>query len=370
MSMRSVCSALAIVGSFVAACGGGGDHPSSTGSGGANNSGSMSGGSAGAPANGGGGGNAVGGGGSNATGGGGALATKNCFPSPHACGFPDPKAGTVGVPTGTHLTKSKDVTVMTDGKTIQNLDIDGGIDVEANNVTIANVKVTVPGPGCPPSTPCGTNGIHIGPDVHGTRIKNVEVTAAAGARVQYAVLNRGTDTQAVGLYAHDLDSMWTGSGIVKDSYSTIILGIQNDHLEDLYVSDDVLTVDHSVLFNPQGQTATVFVDTGGGEGDSNLTVTNSLLAGGGYVLYPAGNSTSVGTGKMTISGNRIARCLGAPMSAPNGGMACSGGKDEHGFWPNGGYYGVGAYLYCPPVAGQVWSNNVWDDDSSAINCPG
>ena len=144
-------------------------------------------------------------------------------------------------------------------------------------------------------------------------------------------------------------------------------------MEDIYIGDATLVVNHSVLLNPQEQTATVFVDTnggGGGAGDSHLTITNSLLAGGGFLVYPAGNSSSVGSGTMNISANRIARCLTSPVYDPNsGGTACSGGADSHGYWPNAGYFGVGAYLYCPPTSGQTWSGNVWDDDGTAVGCP-
>jgi hypothetical protein len=48
---------------------------------------------------------------------------------------------------------------------------------------------------------------------------------------------------------------------------------------------------------------------------------------------------------------------------------CKGGPDTHGYYPNSGYYGLAADIYCPPTSGQTWSGNVWDDDDMAIDCP-
>jgi len=103
-------------------------------------------------------------------------------------------------------------------------------------------------------------------------------------------------------------------------------------------------------------------------GDDHLVITNSLLAGGGWTLYPSAKSTSVGTGTMNISNDRFARCLTTPMFDGSG-TTCAGGADTHGYFPNSGYYGVAADLYCPPTSGQMWSGNVWDDDSSTLACP-
>ncbi len=87
------------------------------------------------------------------------------------------------------------------------------------------------------------------------------------------------------------------------------------------------------------------------------------------MLYTCGSQTSAGLSTMNISDNRFARCLTKQVSAPNGGEACSGGADTHGYWPNGGYFGVAAYINCPPMSGQTWSGNVWDDSGMSVDCP-
>ena len=80
-----------------------------------------------------------------------------------------------------------------------------------------------------------------------------------------------------------------------------------------------------------------------------------MLAGGGYTLYPAGNSTSAGTGTMDIENNRFARCTS---------QTC---PDTSGDDPQGGYFGIAAY--CWKGTNQTWQNNVWDDDVSTIANP-
>jgi hypothetical protein len=92
------------------------------------------------------------------------------------------------------------------------------------------------------------------------------------------------------------------------------------------------------------------------------------VAGGGYTLYPQGNSNSVGSSTMDISDNRFARCLTA--SVHNEGTECEGGADSHGYWPLSGYYGVvdSEAIYCPPDSGQTWSGNVWDDNNESVGC--
>jgi hypothetical protein len=43
------------------------------------------------------------------------------------------------------------------------------------------------------------------------------------------------------------------------------------------------------------------------------------------------------------------------------------GADSHGYWPDGGYFGVEADVYCTG-AGQTWTGNVWDDNGATGGC--
>ena len=135
------------------------------------------------------------------------------------------------------------------------------------------------------------------------------------------------------------------------------------HAENIYVCSGLVDVNHSTLINNQPQTATVFGDTICGGGNT-FKVTNSLLAGGGYVVYPQANSSSA-TGVSTITGNRFARCLTSTVYHPSwGGRLCSGGPDSHGYFPGGGSFGHAAYIYSGGA--NTWSGNVWDDNNAPV----
>jgi hypothetical protein len=81
---------------------------------------------------------------------------------------------------------------------------------------------------------------------------------------------------------------------------------------------------------------------------------------------------------MNISNDRFARCTTPPLkyNSGTGGTACGGatgssigsGADAHGYWPKSGYFGTALSSYCPPISGQTWSGNVYDDNGAAVPC--
>jgi hypothetical protein len=93
---------------------------------------------------------------------------------------------------------------------------------------------------------------------------------------------------------------------------------------------------HNTCLQPQNQTATVFASVDFGN-QNTLTITNNLLAGGGWSLYGGGSGNGGNVlGPVTVSGNRFSRL----------------------YYPNGGYYGIGAYFI---LAVTRWTGNIWDD---------
>jgi hypothetical protein len=298
--------------------------------------------------------------------------TSNCFAAPGACCFPDPTYHNVGVPPSETLTPSGSITVTTPGTTVKNLDVSGSITISASDTTVQYVRLTVTAGGS------GTTGISIDDGVTGTIIEDTTVVGSGMTNSpESAIWNHYSEPLTLTrVYLYDFADPLEGPATITDSYidsnGTYGSGSNVAHIEDVYVSDGTVTVSHSVLLNPSGQTATVFMDTSGSgaaiAGDDHLTITGSLLAGGGWTLYPSAKSTTVGTATMNISNNRFARCLSAGVFDGSG-TTCKDGPDSHGYYPNSGYYGVAADDYCPPTSGQTWTGNVWDDDETAIACP-
>jgi hypothetical protein len=295
-----------------------------------------------------------------------------CFSSPGACGYPDPSSGNVGPSAAcSSLTPSGALTVSTAGATEQNMNITGKVTIAANNVTLTNDCITVNG-----KAELGTNAVAISDGKSGTLISHSDIAGATTTTqsVEEALNNNGgsSDTTADHDYIFNCGECVHGTWKLTNSYVTSNATISTDHYEDIYCNDTTFVAEHDVLINPHEQTANLFCDTndgGGGPADDHITLTESLLAGAGYSVYPQGNSSSVGSSTMNISNNRVARCLTSQVfNKASGGTYCSGGADLNGDYPFGGQYGVDAYIYCPPTSGQVWSNNVWDDSNETIGC--
>jgi hypothetical protein len=283
-----------------------------------------------------------------------------CVANPSACGYPD--ATNSGVPAGTPLTAVGSMVAATPGQVISARSVAGTITVAADNVTIVNTQVL------PPSGGSGSAGIMVESGVEGTVFQNVTVGGPGGGSqsLQAAIRNSGSGTVAQSVYLYNCSDCWEGQGSIRDSYMRVDSIYPDAHAEDLYVCGGSIEVSHSTLLNAVEQTATVFGDTANC-GGNNFVVSHSLLAGGGYVLYPQANSSSR-TGTMTVVGNRIGRCTSAPVFVPrSGGTVCAGGADEGGFQPRGGYFGVAAYYYLGD-AQDIWEGNVWADSSAPV-CP-
>jgi len=284
----------------------------------------------------------------------------NCFPQPSLCGYPD--ATNAGVPPGTRLSDSGSVTVSDDGATLDGLLIRGSVTVAADDVTIEDTRIVQPAGGE------GSYAVILNQGADGFTIRDSEVRGPASNRrgLESAVWNHYDNPGATAIrsHFHGCADCWEGSGAFRDDYMVVDAAYPGSHDEDIYVCGGAVRVEHSTLVNRHSQTATVFGDAGCG--GNRFVVVRSLLAGGGFVLYPQANSSSP-TGSMRVVGNRIARCATRPVYDPaSGGTACAAGPDAHGLFPNGGYYGVAAYYY--HGRHQVWRGNRWDDSLQPV-CP-
>jgi hypothetical protein len=276
----------------------------------------------------------------------------HCFSAPSSCGFPDTSTGADPLT----LTPSGSFTASTSGQVVQNLDITGQLTIAAPNVTVRNVRVT--------ATASGSGSAAISGNEPGLKV------------IDSTVRGKGSGASTVEAAIRDYDGLTVeGSNLtlcneciqgwpvtVKDSYLKVSSIYSGAHAEDIYICSGLVDVDHSTLLNEQEQTATVFGDTICG-GKNTYTVTNSLIAGGGFVFYPQANGSGSG-GSTVITGNHIARCLGSVRES-NGHRFCSGGTDSNGYFPEGGSYGIGAYFSGP----TTWSGNVWDDNGATIPEP-
>jgi hypothetical protein len=264
---------------------------------------------------------------------------EDCIRKPSACGYPD--TTNTGVPAGTTLTPSSDeITVTKAGTTISGIALTSSIAVDADDTTIKDSEITVDGTQtCGES--CGGRGIWIAPGITGTTVEHVTCHggAASGDDVtQYCIDNNSSSTKVSYLYAYNCTECFTGPGSLSDSFLDVTGTIPGEHYEDIYYGGGAgpLIVNHNTMLNPQAQTAVVFASVDFGD-LSQLTITDNLMAGGGYVIYGGGSGSGGSvTGPITVTGNRFSR-----IYYPDGGSCGLAGDfvDEH----------------------TTWSDNIWDE---------
>jgi hypothetical protein len=289
--------------------------------------------------------------------------TTNCFASPHSCGFPD--STNSGVPAGATLTASGSINVTTPGTVISGKNVTGTIEVLANNVTIENTRVTQ-NTTCGTRSTCGNYAIRIDEGVNGTTIRNVETASVAGDTCEHDIRNTGGTLTIEGAYLHACDSnvYAVGPTTLKNSYGIGKIAISEDHVENIYFNETSFTAIHDTLLNPVEQTAVIFGNSGGGSDVTNcsnkLTLLESLIAGGGYTIYPCAHAAQAGTSSFKAEGNHFARCVSAEgYNADGGTHPCTGGADSSGYYPKSGSYGMATNYF---TAVTTWRNNVWDNN--------
>jgi hypothetical protein len=289
--------------------------------------------------------------------------TSHCFSSPHTCGFPD--STNTGVPAGTTLTASGSLNVTQAGTVISGKSVTGTINVLANNVTIENTRVTQ-NTTCGTRSTCGNYAIRINEGVNGTVIRNVETASVPGDTCEHDIRNTGGTLTIEGAYLHACDSnvYAVGPTTLKNSYGIGAIAISEDHVENIYFNETSFTAIHDTLLNPVEQTAVIFGNSGGGSDVTNcsnkLTLLESLIAGGGYTIYPCAHAAQAGTSSFRAEGNHFARCVSAEGYEPDGGThPCTGGADTSGYYPKSGSYGMATNYFS---AVTTWRNNVWDNN--------
>ncbi len=253
----------------------------------------------------------------------------------------------------------------TAGTVVSGVAVTGSIEIRASHVTVKDSNVSSYG--------ATGHDIYIAPGVGDVLIEDSTLHGAdATARaIQYAVQNSGASSnEGVGLSMYNCTTCWAGPGTLKDSYAISNATVTGAHYEPLYYGGGggPLTVEHDTLLNPHDQTADVFASVDFGD-QTALTITANLMAGGGYMIY-GGASGGHGTvlGPVAVTDNRFARCRTAVIpDHAGGGYHCRDGADTHGYWPNGGHYGVAGSF---DERATIWSDNTWDGTGVPVPFPG
>ncbi len=301
----------------------------------------------------------------------------NCFANPESCHYPGPNnegPNKEGAAHCSSLPASGEKTITKAGQVVENLNITGKLTIAAAKVTVNNVCVTYNGKAIE-----GSEAIRIEDGANEATISNSTIRGEneSTKSVEIALSNAYGSTGLVATkdYIYNCGECIHYAWTVNESY-VLVNGMANtnDHYEDWYFNNNTISANDDTMLNSYKQTAVLFGNANNGSGGgctNHMTVTNSLLSGGGAMLYPCGNASSVGSSTMTIKNNRFARmkCAKKEHQIPagqygEGGWECEKDEGTGGFWPRGGFFYTAAYIFSG--AGQSWEGNFWDDNLEPI----
>lgn len=231
-------------------------------------------------------------------------APKSCLPVPSLCGWPD--ATNTGVPPGmTLVVHTGSFNVNSPGQVIDGWDVTGGrINVNANNVTIRNSRITTGSPFA----------IHLASGVTGVRIIDDLIVGLAGCSVG---VNGGEYTaQRVDVSGCEDGFQVGGATRILDSWIHDLRYTATSHNDGIQAfSGSNLIIDHNTIIpDPAHGNSAVFLQPIGGP-IKVATISNNLLDGAGYTVKIE-KSTGV-----VISANRLGRTYRWGWLSQNGSSA-------------------------------------------------
>ncbi len=283
----------------------------------------------------------------------------NCATAPSNCSYPGP--ANTGVPAGTTLisvpaqvssgpgwsynASTSTVVVTVKGTVLSGLSIAGTLQVNANNVTVKNVKVVT-------SATFGISLTH----TTGVTIQNSTVSGlnSTTGRVSYAIDDVYGDSTGMTIKANNISNFRTGiqvsTGLIDGNYIHDPGFVAGDHTNGIYVGGGTqpLTISNNTIFDSLGQTDAINLDAptpGPAAPVANKTVTGNFLAGGSYTIY-GGAASGSPTSNIKIQNNRFG---------------------QH-YFAKSGQYGP-AYYFDPKGTGNTWTGNSWDTTGQAIASP-
>ncbi|MGI0528190.1 hypothetical protein [Rhizobium giardinii] len=208
--------------------------------------------------------------------------------------FPD--ATNTGVTAGAAMTVYNGTYYVTeDNANISNLEVHGDIVIDADNVTMSNVKLVS-------NTPW--HALRVMDDATGFTLQDSEIDGA-GSTVN-AIYGAGTFLRND---LHDVDNgiNVTGPSEIRDNYIHNLRGGADAHYDGVEVNGGHdIDIIHNTIVNDHGQTSAVMLDNYFG-GLSNITVDGNRLVGGGYTVYLDGRfgGGTVDDASIKITNNQI-----------------------------------------------------------------
>jgi len=275
----------------------------------------------------------------------------NCVVQPSRCGYPD--ATNTGVPAGTTLRRvPQDLTsgpgwtwdsrgwiATSDGAVVENLIIDGHVEVYGKNVTVRNNRILQSGENWAVALRTTTN----------ATVANNDIGVLGTPRLMVGVKDIYGDSTGIQVLRNNITNTSTGvqiySGLIADNYIHDMGYKSGDHINGTTSNGGttMMTIRHNTILNKYGQTDAIslFQDS---DIEANRLITDNLVAGGGYTIYGGDNERFGKTYNIQITNNRFSTL----------------------YYPNGGSYGPIA-AFDKNGSGNVATGNYWDNNLSPVN---
>lgn len=231
------------------------------------------------------------------------------------------------------LTPSGGMTITTPGTVVSGLHITGAVSINANNVTLTDDLIE--------NSATNSYAVYVKPGVSGALIEHSTIRGenSGSNAIEYGILNGGSGTVGNDLSLTNCTECYAGPGTIENSFLNVSATIPGSHYEDTYYGggNGPLTIQHDTMLNPQPQTACVYTYSDFGQ-VRGLTLSDNLMAGGGYTIYGGGSTAST----VSITGNRFSNL----------------------YYPNSGNFGLDAYMNWNST---TWSGNMWDQSGKPSN---
>lgn len=213
-------------------------------------------------------------------------------------GMPD--ATTTGVRDGVTLEPYEGrLIVQDDGAVIEGLQVDGHIDIKANDVTIRDVEVVYDGNGF---------GIRTYPEFSGTVIEHAEVRITGNANA--AVMGgEGITVRNTEISGHGDGIKTTPDSTYEDNWIHLTLAEGSDkHLDGIQGGSSNVTIRGNVLWVPasDGGNAAYINTTFDETPPENITITDNWIAGGTFAVYVEPTKNGDCMRDVTVANNRFA----------------------------------------------------------------
>jgi hypothetical protein len=291
--------------------------------------------------------------------------TSETFPDASDTGWTEVAGPRTAVPSGATFGSGwtwtgTEVKITTANANVSNLDIAGGLLIQANGVTVSNC--TIAGNATVGGTSAGTilnnnlvtnSGqsaacVTIAAGTTNTTVSNCTLTGvnATTGRVAYGVQdtsgNNGTLVESCQMIFCRVGGN-AGGGQWLSNFIHNMGFVTGDHVDGIDVEGTnggpLLIQGNSIQVN-QNQTAALHMNTiTGGTPNTNMTFNNNLVAGGDYSVY-GGNS--------------------GPLASSCNNLVFTNNWFSTVFYPAGGSDGP-ATAFSATATGNVWSNNKWYD---------